>query len=184
MDYTKFDSWKSTHATEMQDLTYARPHDIFIFTRFTKHKPLVFEGKQVLFAETLPEVIGYIRHIFIYDILNDLTDDFEFDFKKHCDGCQTDAVPLLNYWFKSGKITSSKSVLDAKKFCKAFNNEFANREDTEYEIQILNGADELRRFLNKRFSNCENFDKNKLSNICSKDLFAGKPLKDFLDFLL
>ena len=184
MDYTKFESWKGAHATEMRDLTYARPHDIFIFTRFSKHLPVFFEGKQVLYAETLPEAIGYIRHIFLYDILNDLTDDFELDFKKSCGDCQTGAVSLLNYWFKLGKIASGgKSLLEAKRFCKALNSEFSNKGDTEYEIQILNGVDELRRFLNKRFSSCENFDKNKLSNICSKDLFAGKPLKDFLDLL-
>ena len=79
MDYLNFNNWKNSHATEMQDLTFARPDDIFIFTRCTSYFPFEWEGKEVLYAESIEEVIGYIRHIFLYDILNDLFDDLEYD---------------------------------------------------------------------------------------------------------
>lgn len=88
-------------------------------------------------------------------------------------------ILLLYFWFKLGEIT--KEEFDD--FCNKFNSEFMKREDIEYEIQILNGADELRDFLIERYSKCENFDKDKLCSICSNELFAGKPLKDFLDIL-
>ncbi len=183
MDYSKFKNWKNSHATEMQDLTFAKPDDIFIFTRFTAHQPSDFEGKQILFAGSIEEAIGYIRHIFLYDILNDTSDDLETDFKAILSEHQTDAISILNYWFKLGKISAVNNCQEFSKFCKDFNSDFSHREDKEYEIQILNGATELRRFLIRRYSECENFDKERLCNICSKELFVGKLLKDFLDIL-
>ena len=77
-DYTSYKSWKSSHASEMQDLTFARPDDIFIFTRFTSKEP-DFEGKQVLYASDIKEAAGYFQHVFLYDILNDMTDDLALD---------------------------------------------------------------------------------------------------------
>ncbi len=122
-------------------------------------------------------MFAYIRHIFLYDILNDTTDDLELDFKKPFDVRQNDAIKLLNFWFKSGKIKGK----ELNKFCEEFNSVFSNRENVKYEIQILNGANKLRNFLIKKYSEYENFDKQKLCDICSKDLFAGRFLKDFLD---
>lgn len=80
MDYSKFQSWKNSHATEMQDLTFAKPFDFFIFIRFKENSK--YDGKQVLYAENIEEAIGYIRHIFLYDIINDATFDLELDFKR------------------------------------------------------------------------------------------------------
>ena len=162
-DYTLFKDWKNSHATEMQDLTFARPDDIFIFTRFTLPLPCCFEGKQVLYAGDIKEAAGYIRHIFLYDILNDMTDDLAFDPK------------LLNENEKCAELLM--------KFCKEFNKEFNHRTGSEYELQVLKGADELRKFLNLHCKGNPNFDKKRLSNLCSSDLFAGRPLKDFLDNL-
>lgn len=184
MNYLEFKNWKNSHITEMQDLTYARPDDIFIFTRFTIHRPFELESKQVLYAESVEEWIGYIRHIFLYDILNDIADDLEFDFKTPYGERQKDAISILSYWYKLGKFsTESNKYQNLNKFCKDFNTEFNFKENAEYEIQILNGADELREFLISKYSKCKNFDRKRLSNICSKELFAGRLLKDFLDML-
>ena len=89
---------------------------------------------------------------------------------------------MLNYWFQLGKIANFKTREKwFKKFCENFNAEFGNRSDTEYEIKVLKGANKLRRFLLEKYSDCENFNKEKLCDICSEDLFAGKLLKDFLN---
>ncbi|MBQ4119449.1 MAG: hypothetical protein IJD45_03575 [Clostridia bacterium] len=184
MDYTKFGNWKNTHATEMQDLTFAKPNDIFIFTRFTQKVPFSFEGKQILFAESIEEAMGYIRHIFLYDILNDISDDFENDIKNIYKEQQTDAIAVLNYWFKLGKVMDLKNYgCEFEKFCKNFNSMFSHRETTEYEIQILNGADELQRFLIKRYSKHKNFNKKTLCSVCSNDEFLGEGLKNFINLL-
>lgn len=180
MDFLKFENWKNSHATEMQDLIFAKPDDLFIFTRVTGDNQ--FEGKQVLYAESLQEVAGYIRHIFLYDILNDVTDDLETDFKLPFDDRQKDAIMLLNYWFKLGKILSADNFDEQlSEFIKEFNLKFNQRNNTEYEIQILCGADELRDFLIKRYSNNKDFDKEKLCSICGKENFSGTALKDFLN---
>ncbi len=182
MDYLRFKNWKNSHATEMQDLTFAKPDDYFIFIRFSGQTSYEFDSKQVLFAESIEEVLGYIRHIFIYDILNDAVDDLEFDIKTPFDDRQKDAILLFNYWFMSGKITAENlDYIKLKEFCNDFNSDFSFGRDLEYEIEVLNGADSLREFLIKRYSNIDDFDSRRLSNICSKELFAGKLLKDFLD---
>lgn len=183
-DYTLFKDWKNSHATEMQDLTFARPDDIFIFTRFTLPLPCCFEGKQVLYAGDIKEAAGYIRHIFLYDILNDMTDDLAFDPKLLNDENQKDALTILYFWFKLGKILENEKCEELlMKFCKEFNKEFNHRTGSEYELQVLKGADELRKFLNLHCKGNPNFDKKRLSNLCSSDLFAGRPLKEFLDNL-
>ncbi|MBE6787980.1 MAG: hypothetical protein E7537_06505 [Ruminococcaceae bacterium] len=184
IDYLKFQNWKNFHCLEMEDLAFSKPTDIFIFVRFTQKNPINLQSRKVLFAKTSEEAIGFIRHIFLYDILNDLTDDLNNDFKKNFDIAQTDAVSVLNKWFKLGKLSNNMSFLQLKKFCRDFNLEFSIRANTEYEIQVLNGANELRRFLNKRFSDNENFDKQKLSDICSNALFVPKHLNDYLDIIL
>ena len=184
MDYLKFEEWKTPHAVQMQDLTYARPDDFFIYTR-VKFSCEV-EGKQVVYAETIDETIGYLRHVFLYDILNDATDDLELDFKYPFSQRQTDAISLLNHWFKLGKIaTADDKELLFYDFCKNFNAEFNQKSDTEYEIAVLNGANELKRFLTKKYKNHKNFDKKRLDTFCNDDLFSGKLLKDFLnDFFI
>lgn len=184
MNYLLFTNWKNSHSKEMQDLTFARPRDIFIFTRFTLHSQFECENKQILFAESVEEALGYIRHIFLYDIMNDNVDDLEFDYKSPFDEKQKVAILLFNYWFQLGKISSTNiNIQELKKFCKTFNRVFNSRQDYEYEIHILNGADELRKFLIMKYSEYENFDKEKLSNICSNDLFVGKLIKNFLNTL-
>ena len=178
MNYSEFKNWKSTHSTEMQDLTFAKPYDIFIFTRFTGHNPSDFEGRQVVYAENIDEAIGYIRHVFLYDILNDTADDLEFELKSPFDERQEDLVTLFNFWYKAGKIGKGITLKD---FLRDFNCCFNSREATEYELRIIKGANELRNFLVKRYSENESFDKKRLCDVCSNDLFSGKLLKDFLD---
>ena len=184
MDYLKFENWKNSHIYTMQDLSFSKPFDIFIFTRFTNRKGETIESKHLLFADNIEEAIVYIRHIFLYDILNDILDDLNYDFKTPFDETQRNAISILNYWNKIRKIPTkpdNKKVLQM--FCRDFNNEFSNRCDTEYEIHCLFGANELRRFLSSKFSDYEVFNKKLLYDICSNDFYAGYALKDFIDSL-
>ncbi len=184
MNSSEFKKWRKSQSTGMNDLTFAHPEDIFIFTRFTMHKPIESDNKEILYAESVEEAIGYIRHNFLYDILNDAIDDLEFDFKFPFDKRQEDVISLLNYWYKLGKISSKNtSIKELKEFCKKFNCDYGVRDVLGYEIQVLSGADELRLFLTKKISLNENFDKKRLSGICSKELFCGNLLKDFIDKL-
>lgn len=184
MNSLEFKEWRKSQSTDIYDLTFAHPDDVFIFTRFTMHKPIECDNKEILYTETIDEAIGYIRHNFLYDILNDATDDLEMDFKSFFDERQKDAISLLYFWFKADKVkTDNNQLKELRKFCEEFNLEFSSRQETEYEIQILNGADMLRNFLIERFSYCENFDKKQLCSICTKELFVGKPLNDFINLL-
>ncbi len=182
MSYSEFQNWRNAHSTGMYDLNYAHPDDFFIFTRFIVHKPNEFGSEQVLYAENIEEVIGYIRHIFLFDILNDAIDDLEFDLKLPFDERQEDVIEILNFWHKLGEIPKD-NYKELEEFCKNFNATFNVRNDIEYEIQVLNGADKLRNFLIEKYSQCENFDERKLCDICSKDLFSGQALKEFIDKL-
>lgn len=185
MDYLDFKNWKNSHITEMEDLTFAKPNDFFIYVRFTEKSQLDFKSEKVLFAETQEEALGYIRHIFIYDILNDVVDDLELDFERSSEETQKDSILLFNYWYKLGKLANKNfNFINFKKFCEDFNSNFGFRKNTQYEIMVLNGADALRNFLIKKYSKVKNFDKKRIADICSGELFAGKPLKDFLDELL
>ena len=182
MNSSEFKNWRKYISSGMDDITYSHPDDIFIFTRFTVKKPLRTESKQVLYAEDIKDTIWYLHYIFLNDILTDAIDDVELDFKSPFDERQKDVILLLNYWFKSSKLSPANTdIQKLKEFCTLFNCDFKTKEDVEYEIEILNGAEELRKFLIKKYSICENFDKKALSNICGKDLFVGKKLKDFLD---
>ncbi len=183
IDYTNYQNWKNSHSLEMEDLSLSKPTDLFIFVRFTQKTPINLQSRKMLFAETLEEAMGFIRHIFLYDILNDITDDLRTDFKENFDITQTDAVSVINKWFKLGKLSKNANGLQLKKFCRDFNLEFSIRKNVEYEIQVLNGVNELHRFLNKYFAEDENFDKKKFSNICSNYFFVPKLLKDYLDLL-
>ena len=79
MDYLDFKSWKNSHGIEMRALEFSQADSIFIFTRFTVNSPFVLDSKQFHFAETAEEAAGYIRHIFLYDILSDAIDDLQFE---------------------------------------------------------------------------------------------------------
>ena len=181
MNNSEFRKWRSSLPVKMDDLTFASPDDTFIFTRFTAHSPLNFDSKQILFADNLTDAIGYIRRIFLYDILNDVIDDLQFDFKSPFDDKQKDAISILHHLHKSGKILSAPDSEKINQFCDSFNSEFSHRAETEYEIHILKDADALRNFLILNFSEYDGFDKEKLMSICNNDLFAGKLLKDFID---
>lgn len=184
MDYLDFKNWKNTHISVMEDLTFSKPTDFFIYVRFTENNRLGLKSERVLFAETLQEAIGYIRHVFIYDILNDVVDDLELDFKQSSEETQNNALLLFNYWYKLGKIANENfNFLSFKKFCKDFNTSFSFSKNSEYEIMVLKGANALRNFLIDKYSNVKQFDKKRIAEICSNELFAGKPLKDFLDEL-
>lgn len=184
MDYSKFQNWKNSHSTEMHDLTFAKPDDIFIYTGFKMSTPFEVEENQVLFAESLEEAAGYFRHIFLYDLLVDATDDLELDEALRTEERQTDALFLLNLWFKTGKVLHKSDVKKALiNLIKEFNHQFNTRNELQYEFQILNGANELKSFLKSKFKENENFDEKRLDNICSNQLFVGKLLKNFLDRL-
>ena len=120
MNNSEFKNWRSTHSTGMHDLTFAHPDDIFIFTRFKMKKPFEVETKQVLYAENLKMVIGYLRYIFIFDILNDTVDDLQFDLKSPFNERQKDAILLLKYWSYLGKINTENCKIDKlNEFCKS-----------------------------------------------------------------
>ena len=62
----------------------------------------------------------YIHYILLYDILNDLLDDMEYDFKTLFSKKQSDIIAVMNFWFRFGKIhtESEKQILQ---LCKEFN---------------------------------------------------------------
>lgn len=183
MNYSEFKNWRKSISSDMQDLTYAHPDDFFIFTRFAIHKPVKLVSEQILYTDSIEEVFEYLRHIFIYDILTDTVDDLEFDFNNTFSESQKNSIKLLNYWFKFGKESKKINYKEINQLINDFNNDF-NREELEYRIEILNGVDELREFLLKRYSNNNKLDKEKLENICSSDFFVGKKVKELLDDLL
>lgn len=165
----------------MQDLTFAKPDDIFIYTSFKMSTPINSEERQVLFAENIEEAAGYFRHIFLYDLLVDATDDLELDEALRTEERQKDSLFLLNLWFRTGKVLHKS---DAKKaltnLIKEFNQRFNNQNELQYEFQILNGANGLKRFLKSKFKDSNNFDEKRLDNICGNQLFVGKLLNDFI----
>lgn len=182
MDFTKFENWKGFHATEMQDLTFAKSDDFFIYTRLEDSATQGLKGEQVLFAETFDEAVSYIRHIFLHDILIDAIDDLEKDFDS-CSACrQNDVLLLLSYWFKLGKILKKGDIKSLfNDFCFCFNSDFSQQKGVKYEFCILNGTNKLCSFLISKYSRYENFDKQKLYAICNPKSFKGVALKDFLD---
>ena len=165
----------------MQDLTFAKPDDIFIYTSFKMSRPFEVEEQQVLFAEDIEETVEYFRHIFLYDLLVDATDDLELDEALRTEERQKDALFLLNLWFRTGKALHKSDVKKALlNLTKEFNQRFNNQKELQLEFRILNGANGLKRFLKSEFKDNENFDEKRLDNICSNQLFAGKLLKDFI----
>ena len=78
---------------------------------------------------------------------------------------------LLKFWFQMSKKTDM-IFKDLTDFCKQFNSYFNNREDIQYEIEALNGAQELQKFLKAKFSDNDNYNEEKLINICSSDSFS------------
>lgn len=183
-NFNDFKSWRSNHSTIMRDLTYAKPDDVFIFTSFTDEVSGI-DQKEVLYATDYCEAMGYFRHIFLYDLLVDATDDMQLDEALRTEQRQGDALFLLNLWFKVGKaLHKNLSQRELKTFCKEFNTHFNNRIELKYEFHLLMGADELRKFLILKFKSDGNFNTRRLENICSKELFVGKVLNDFLiDYL-
>ena len=180
-DYNNFKSWKSDHSSFMQDLTFAKPDDIFIYTSFKMSTPFEVEEHQVLFAENIEEAVGYFRHIFLYDLLVDATDDLELDEALRTEERQKDSLLLLNLWFRTGKALHKSDVKKAVSvLIKEFNQRFNNQKELQYEFQILNGANGLKRLLKSKFKDNENFDEKRLDNICSNQLFVGKLLNDFI----
>lgn len=180
----RFEDWKGSKVTQMRDLIYAKPDDFFVFTRFAERFPFELSGEELLYAESIQEIAGYIRYVFLYDILNEATDDLETDFKEPFDYRQRNTVLLLYFWLKLGKIISG-DILDKQlyEFCAEFNFYFNGIKNIEYEIQILNGAEELRMFLINRYSIYECFDIDTLYDICSKEHFSGVRIKNFLNML-
>ena len=88
----------------------------------------------------------------------------------------------MSFWYRLGKLLSTNRV-ELLKFCNEFNSKFQNRNDTEYEIKILYGADELRKFLIKKHSFNTNFNKYELECICSEELYVPMRIKEFLNKL-
>lgn len=180
-DYNNYKSWKSSRSTLMQDLTFSTPNDVFIYTNFKMTTPFNMEENRVLFAESLEEAAGYFRHIFLYDLLVDATDDLELDEALRTKERQQDALFLLNLWFRTGKALHKSDVKKAfLDLINDFNQHFNNENDLQYEFQVLNGANSLKRFLKSKFKDDEKFDEKRLEDICSNQFFVGKLLNDFL----
>ncbi len=167
---------------ERNNISFSKPMDYFIYTRFSEKGSCLINSEQIRYSENISEAILYIRHIFLYDILNDLTDDIQYDFKKPFSQKQSDVISIMNFWFKFGKElqASEKQVLH---LCEDFNNQFADKEYFQYEIHIIKGAEKLRKFLIMKYGSREVFDKYRLESICSKELFVGELLEEFTDKL-
>lgn len=183
-DYNNFKNWKSSHSALMHDLTFSKPDDIFIYTNFKMITPFDIDEHQVLFAESFEEAAGYFRHIFLYDLLVDATNDLELDEALRTEERQKDALFLLNLWFRTGKALHKSDVKkELSGIIKEFNQRFNNQNELQYEFQILNGANGLKRFLKSKFKDNEKFNEKSLDNICSNQLFVGKQLNDFIEEL-
>ena len=116
----------------------------------------------------------------MYDAVEDIRTDFKAPFNVN----QERTIYLLNFWYKAGKIPFSKTCeKELFELCNKFNCEYSNSDTIEYEIKILKGINELKAFLNDRFSQDENFDKATLDKICNEDVFAGRLLRKFIENL-
>lgn len=178
-----YENLKIAREVANNELLFSKPTDIFIYTRFTDKASSYMTGESLHFADDLSQAINYICYIFMFDILNDISDDLEYDFKHLTQEKQGDILSIMNYWFKFYKISKQQNTENFVKLCNKFNSEYNNRSDIEYQINILNGANSLQKFLIENYSNHINFDRYKLECICSNELFAGKPLQDFVDNL-
>ncbi len=145
MDYLDFKSWKNSHCIEMRALEFSRADSIFIFTRFAMRSPISVEGRQLVFAESIEEAIGYIRHIFLFDILTDSIDDLQFDYKSAARQRQFDSVKLFYFWYRFARIAPGGNTL--QELCNEFNGAFAESQDLKYEIKVIFGIDELYEFI-------------------------------------
>lgn len=180
-DYNNFKSWKSSHSTLMQNLSFSAPDDLFIYTNFKMTTPVEIEERQLLFAESMAEAAGYFRHIFLYDLLVDATNDLELDDVLKAEERQKDVLFLLFLWFKAGKVLQMSDVKNSLlNLINEFNNQFNDHNQLNYEFQILNGVNELKEFLKSKFKDKENFDEKQLDIVCNKQLFVGKLLNDFI----
>ncbi len=168
---------------ERNDISNSAPTDYFIYSHFFEKSMCLINSEQIRYAENLSEAALYVRHILLYDILNDLLDDIEYDFKMPFSKKQSDVIAIMNFWFKFGKVSlvSEKQVLQ---LCDDFNNQFADNDDLRYEIHILNGAEKLKEFLTIKYGTSAEFDENKLKSVCSEEQFDGEELKDFTEKLL
>lgn len=177
-DYNNFKVWKSSRSTLMQDLAFSTLDSVFIYTSFKMTSAPDIDEKQILFAEGIEEAAGYFRHIFLYDLLVDVTDDLELDEALRTEERQKDALFLLNLWFKTGKALHNANVKNALlNFIKEFNQRFNNCNNLQYEVQILDGVNELKEFLESKFKDNENFNQKRLATICSNKSFDGESLK-------
>ena len=114
----------------------------------------------------------------------DATDDLELDEALRTEERQKDSLLLLNLWFRTGKALHKSDIKKAvSALIKEFNQRFNNQKELQYEFQILNGANGLKRFLKSKFKDDENFDEKRLENICSNQLFVGRLLMDFIEDL-
>ncbi len=163
------------------DISFSKSTDYFIYSSFFEDGLCPINSKELRYAETVLEAVFYIRHILLYDVLNDLLDDLEYDFKSPFSKKQSDVVAILNFWFKFGKRKSEKQLF---KLCDDFNNQFLYNKDLHYEIYILKGTEELKKFLISKFKTMSEYDRHKLDLICNKDHFVAKELKDFIEKLL
>ncbi len=168
---------------EQNEISNATSTDYFIYSHFLENGSCPINSRQIRYAENISEAASYIHHIILYDILNDLLDDIKYDFKMPFSKKQTDAIAVMSFWFKFGKAYD-KSEKEILQLCNDFNNQFAYNKNLKYEIDILNGADELKNFFNVKYEKSKEFDKYKLEAICSKDSFNAKELKSFIDKLL
>ena len=184
-DHNNFESRKSNPSNFIRCSTFAKPNDVFIYTSFKMSIPFEVEEGQVLFAKNFEEAAGYFRHIFLYDLLVDATDDLKLDEALRTEERRKDVLFLLNLWFKTGKSLHKSDVKkEFSNLIKEFNQHFNNRNDLQYEFHVLNGENDLKIFLKSEFKNNEKFDERRLDNICSNQLFVGKLLNDFVEELL
>ena len=117
----------------------------------------------------------------MHDLLLDICDDLELDTNLRTEERQGDAIILLDFRVKIGKafkLNTLEKVLP--ELCIEFNNRFNNRGGLEYEFRILDGADELRQFLEKKFAKDCDFNKKLFEKICSDEAFDGKLLFEVL----
>ena len=100
-------------AVEQNDISFSKANDYFIYSRFTEKGLSLINGEQFRYAENIFDAVLYVHHILLYDILNDLLDDMQYDFKTPLSRKQLDIIVVMNFGLSLERLTSKVK----SKFC-------------------------------------------------------------------
>lgn len=169
--------WKGKHATHMGGTLNAGKDSIFIYINFITPFPAYKEQKQIVSAESVKEAAGYLRHIFLKDVINDNADITDGSPERLTDQQKNKVAVFLKYYnLLDSFLQGEYGVAELKKLCDEFSSRFKNIGDLRYQVIIADGADELRNLLNNECFAGDKVGYKIMELICSKDSFDGKEL--------